>query len=304
MNLILPAGRVAGQRTAERGTRFGLLDRRPLEGQIVHAKMAGAALCIHGPASRPPCICVDTFFRPPTTRGRLMRCTTLCFTALLILPVPRLHAQVPGPRDSSGVDTVTAPPGDSTASVPWQRAQQTVPEAGPLRSKSSLTFPPDSTLQAIADSGPVRRHAVEYSNGYAVRLRIHQIGSYAELPLFAGEYILGQKLLNDERLPGRPPRGLRDGHRLVATSLGVLFAINTVTGVWNLWDSRHQPEGRTLRTLHAIGMLAADAGFLYTASLAHAARRTDIGATNHRNAAIASISVATASTLMMWIFKH
>jgi hypothetical protein len=50
-------------------------------------------------------------------------------------------------------------------------------------------------------------------------------------------------------------------------------------------------------------MLLADAGFLYTASLAGGAKESDAGANKHRNAAIASISVATASTLMMWLWK-
>ena len=50
-------------------------------------------------------------------------------------------------------------------------------------------------------------------------------------------------------------------------------------------------------------MLLADAGFLYTASLAGDARESVEDANRHRNAAIASISVATASTLMMWLWK-
>ena len=176
--------------------------------------------------------------------------------------------------------------------------------AGPRISKLSIGLLPDTGAALPADTGRVRRHAIEYSNGYATRLTIHRIASYAELPLFAGEWILGQKLLTDERLPGRPPRGLRDGHRLVATGLEVLFGVNTVTGVWNLLESRHDPAGRTRRTIHAVSMLLADAGFLYTASLAHGARHTIGGANNHRNAAIVSISVATASTLMMWMWKQ
>ena len=62
--------------------------------------------------------------------------------------------------------------------------------------------------------------------------------------------------------------GTRSAHRVVAGALGVLFAVNTVTGVWNLIEARNDPAGRTRRNLHALGMLLADAGFLYTASLA------------------------------------
>ncbi len=157
---------------------------------------------------------------------------------------------------------------------------------------------------APADTGRAKRpHAVEYSEGYGNRLAIHRIASYTELPLFAAEYVLGQKLLNDERGTGTAPSGLKTAHKVVAGGLGVLFAVNTVTGVWNFIEARHDPNDRTRRTIHALSMLVADGGFLWTASLAHAARRTDAGANRHRNAAIASISVATASTLMMWLWK-
>ncbi len=233
-----------------------------------------------------------------------MRLGTLLIAALLSLPPATLIAQSSIVTDSAtpGAEVIVAV--DSGAALPWMHAEPVFPEAGPRLAALGLLTEPASPLSLGLDTVPARRHAVEVSEGYAIRLKIHQIGAFAELPLFAGEYILGQKLLNDERTIGRPPRSLRNGHRLVATGLGVLFAVNTVTGVWNLLETRHQPAGRTLRTLHAIGMLVADAGFFYTSSLAHAARRTDAGAINHRNAAIASISVATASTLMMWIFKH
>ena len=159
---------------------------------------------------------------------------------------------------------------------------------------------------AVADTG--RPHAIEYSDAYATRLRIHMIGSYVELPLFAAEYVMGQKLLNDTSnlvQPGqRPPQSsLRSWHQTVATGLGVLFATNTVTGVWNLVESRHDPAGRTRRWLHSLAMLAADAGFVATAQAGGDARRTLTGADHHRALAIGSMSLATASTLMMWLWK-
>jgi hypothetical protein len=154
-----------------------------------------------------------------------------------------------------------------------------------------------------ADSGG-RPRAFFYSPAYGVRLKIHLIASYAELPLFAAEYVVGQRLLNQERTSFERPRGLRSAHKMLASGLGVLFAVNTVTGVWNLWDARHDPNGRFERTLHGLTMLAADAGFLWAASTARGARRTDAGAVRHRNIAIGSMSLATASTVMMWIWKH
>lgn len=149
-----------------------------------------------------------------------------------------------------------------------------------------------------------RRKPIEYSDAYATRLAIHRIGSYVELPLFATEYVLGQKLLNEETA-GPLPRGssLKSAHSLVAAGLGALFTINTVTGVWNLIESRHDPAGATRRWLHSLTMLAADAGFFWTASVGGQARRTLTGANLHRNIAIGSISLATASTLMMWLWK-
>lgn len=157
-------------------------------------------------------------------------------------------------------------------------------------------------MPLTADTG--RPRAIEYSDAYAVRLKIHLIGSYAELPLFVGEYIIGERVLSDERgMTGRRRSSLTGLHSAVAGGLGALFAVNTVTGVWNLADSWHDPAGRTRRWLHSILMLVADGGFVLTAQAAGAARRTDAGATRHRNLAIGSMSIAAASTIMMWLWK-
>jgi hypothetical protein len=155
---------------------------------------------------------------------------------------------------------------------------------------------------AVADTG--RPRAIEYSNAYYTRLTIHRYASYTELPLFAAEYALGQRILNGQRTGDFASSGTRSAHKVVAGGLGVLFAVNTITGVWNLYEARHDPEGRTRRDLHALSMLLADAGFLWTASLAGDARESQDGANRHRNAALLSISVATASTLMMWLWKN
>ena len=111
------------------------------------------------------------------------------------------------------------------------------------------------------------------------------------------------RILNGQRTGDFASSGTRSAHKLVAGGLGVLFAVNSVTGVWNMIEARHDPSGRTRRNLHGLSMLLADAGFLYTASLAGAARESQDGANRHRNAALASIGVATASTLMMWLWK-
>ena len=157
------------------------------------------------------------------------------------------------------------------------------------------------TAWALADTG--RPRAIEYSEAYAVRLKIHQIASYFELPLFVGEYFLGEKLLADQRNGLQTSGGTKSAHGAVATGLGALFAVNTVTGVWNLIESRHEPAGRLRRWLHSVAMLAADAGFMLTASAAGEARRTDAGANKHRSLAIGSMSLAAVSTIMMWLWK-
>ena len=186
--------------------------------------------------------------------------------------------------------------------VPVARAQapHSVAQAGPRISALAPNFA--DSAPAPADTGG-RPRAIEYSDAYGTRLAIHRYASYAELPLFAAEFALGQRILNGERTGDFAGSGTRSAHAAVAGGLGVLFAVNTVTGVWNMIEARHDPAGRTRRNLHALGMLLADAGFLYTASLAENARESVDGANRHRNAAIASISVATASTLMMWLWK-
>jgi len=159
---------------------------------------------------------------------------------------------------------------------------------------------------ALADTG--RPKAIEYSDAYAVRLKIHMIASYFELPLFAAEYFLGQKLLNDTTtfVPGQrnaSNSSTRSWHSTVAGGLGVLFSVNTITGVWNLIESRNDPAGGVRKWIHSIAMLLADAGFALTANAGGDARRTLTGANNHRNLAIGSMSLAAASTLMMWLWK-
>ncbi len=83
--------------------------------------------------------------------------------------------------------------------------------------------------------------------------------------------------------------------------------VNTVTGVWNLWDSRREPAGRARRYIHAALMLAADAGFVATGATAPSPRRIRLGEptsiTTHRTIAIASMGTALASYLMMLIWK-
>jgi len=150
------------------------------------------------------------------------------------------------------------------------------------------------------DTNPRRRHAIEYSDWYARRLEIHRIGSYTMLPLFGAEYVLGNQLLH-----GADSHSVTGGaHALVAGGIAVLFSVNTVTGLWNLWDSRSDPAGRTRRTIHAVTMLASDAGFLWTGAIAGNAKESNDAARRHRNVALGSIALSTVGTAMMWFWKN
>ncbi len=154
------------------------------------------------------------------------------------------------------------------------------------------------TLPPAQDTQPrKRRRAVQYSDQYYTRLQIHRVGSWLELPVFGTEYWLGQKLINDA-----PPAGwVKPTHTTVATVLGALFTVNTVTGVWNLYESRASTDDRALVWTHSLLMLAADAGFLATAAVSGDAHHSVSGQDRHRNVALASIGVATVGTLVMWV---
>ena len=176
----------------------------------------------------------------------------------------------------------------------------------------SLARPLPAGVVALPDTEPPRRpKAVEYSDAYGTRLTIHRWGSYVMLPLFAAEYVLGDRLLRQKedvfagRRGGPPSASLRRTHAVVAGGVGLLFVSNTVTGVWNLAEARHDPDGRRLRTLHALTMLASDAGFVATGVMGRrTVDRTPREARNHRDVAVASMGVAAVGAGMMWIFNR
>src|SRR5690348_2222403 len=112
---------------------------------------------------------------------------------------------------------------------------------------SVSTAQPKSVMAADSGARPrPRPHAIEYSDAYATRLTIHKYGSYIELPLFAAEWKLGQDLMD-----GTAGSGEKTAHQIAAGGIGALFAVNTVTGVWNLAESWKDPSGRSRRLLHS-----------------------------------------------------
>lgn len=170
--------------------------------------------------------------------------------------------------------------------------QTTVPvETAPLRFDVA-----DAPQQGSAPP-PV---AFEYSDGYKTRAKIHKIASFATLPLFVTEGFLGQSLYSD------PSSNKKDAHLAVAAGIGALFAVNTVTGVWNLVEARKDPSHRGLRWAHGLLMLAADGGFLATAALGPDSENggDSSGRSTHRAVAFTSIGLASAGYLVMLFGNH
>ena len=152
---------------------------------------------------------------------------------------------------------VLAGPGD-TRPGPWPGCPAEVAHASPWSVDFSPVAPSDvmpAPLRYLADiqEPPARRPVpFEYSEGYKTRAKIHKIASFATLPLFAANYFVGQDLYNN---PGES-ESKKGVHAGLAATTGVLFGVNTVTGVWNLWEGRKDPNHRTKRMTHGILMLA------------------------------------------------
>lgn len=188
-------------------------------------------------------------------------------------------------------------------------ANDAVAEPGPQAS-ASLTPIADSIAAAASElateaqdaSRPV---AIQYSDGHYTRAKIHKYASFATLPLFITEYALGQSLYNDPQSLSSSKRGV---HGAVGAGLIGLFAVNSVTGVWNLMDSREAP-GHTKRMVHGIMMLVAEGGLIASAASAPGHGRGDLinfdaNKATHRNIAVFSIGVGTAGYLFMLFAGH
>lgn len=182
--------------------------------------------------------------------------------------------------------------------TPAATADSVAYAAGPTFVSSAVGPAPVPVLAPL--DTPVRRRtqAIQYSDWYARRLLVHRIASYAMLPLFAVEYPLGKDLLYGTNVSSWE----KPTHQLVAGAIGGLFGLNTITGAWNLWDSRHDPAGRTKRIVHSTLLLASDAGFVWTGILGSESKRSFDKGRLHRNVAIGSMSLATVGTALMWFF--
>lgn len=188
----------------------------------------------------------------------------------------------------------------------------TAPDPTAQPSLTKLKF--EVTDQAAQTTGQTTKRpmAFQYSEGYHTRAKIHRYASFAFLPIFVAEGFVGQSLYNN------PTESKKSAHLALATGMGTLFALNAVTGIWNMMEARKDPNGHTKRTVHGILMLVASGGFLATAATAPDSELGDHGQFDgggdggggggssrslHRGLAFTSIGLATASYLIMLFGK-
>jgi hypothetical protein len=226
---------------------------------------------------------------------------TLLFLVALPAGATNAAANADGPFVVDGGDleiaAATVHPADDPCALP-------AVETGGIAAEASDGSLAEAAASAAQRAPTARPLAIEYSDGYRTRLKIHKYASFATLPLFVAQFAVGQKLYD-----GNGSDGLRSAHGALVGGTALLFGVNTVTGVWNLREGRKDPNHRTKRVLHGLLMLAADGGFVATGLLApegeHELRdgfeRPGGGhsRSTHRALALGSMGVATVSYLMM-----
>lgn len=138
---------------------------------------------------------------------------------------------------------------------------------------------------------------VSYSDWYGRRLAVHRTLTWTMIPLFAVSYYTGERLARDGRI--NSPYAVRALHPYAATGATVVFGVNTFTGLWNLWDARHDAEGRKRRIAHSVLFMIADAGFAYGGSIGKNGREDPKARDLHRNIALGSMGISYVSMMMM-----
>jgi hypothetical protein len=216
-----------------------------------------------------------------------MHAPALALILALVAPADTVRV----PADSVAIDSLSI--GTTLMAV---EARLERPAASELPAR--LDFP--TSLGVAQDTTPRRRRkSVEVSEWYERRLRIHRYGAYSMIPLFALQAYAGNELYEHGATSG-----WKNTHRFGASALATVFTVNTVTGVWNLWDSRTVSQGRTKRYLHALLMLASDAGFTYAGvKLSNDAENSADARRKHRNFAYASMGTALAGSGIMVIWR-
>lgn len=227
-----------------------------------------------------------------------MRTIAFCLVATLGFCSPALAEQA-----DLRTDFLTPRPARDPWRIDWRSLDASSPLARGLVISEALS---QQSPNSQATQQPVHAVAVQHSDAYQTRAKIHKYASYATLPLFAGELALGQSLFNSSTNDG----GKRGLHAAVGAGIIGLFGLNTVTGAWNMFgEGWKDKDGRTLRLVHGLLMMAADAGFVATWATAPGGRERassnfDHNKSVHRDVAIASIGVGTAGYLLMFIANH
>lgn len=167
---------------------------------------------------------------------------------------------------------------------------------------TALTLVAQLTVVVPTDTPPpaptrTRVKAIEVSEWYERRLTLHRRLSYATLPLFGFQVAAGQRIW---KYGDRAPSWALEGHGIGAGAIATVFTVNTVTGVWNLWESRSVSEGRARRYLHATSMMLANAGFTWAgAVLSEQAEKSIEKRRMHRTVALSSIALSVTSGVIM-----
>lgn len=197
---------------------------------------------------------------------------------------------VVGPVLTSSPDTVVAVIDDAA-----------LPTVAPVDSARAQLL-----VEATADTVVRRRpRAVEVSDAYEMRLRIHRYAAYTMIPLFVAQSVAGNQLYVADQSGSPRPGWAQTTHSLGAAGLGTLFTVNTVTGLWNLWESRDNEAGRTKRWIHSALLLGSDAGFTWAGiKLASDAKNSSSARDQHRRVSYISMGVALAGYAVMLVGDH
>ena len=161
-----------------------------------------------------------------------------------------------------------------------------------------------SSPSTAQDTVPTRRRAraVEMSDAYELRLRIHRYAAYSVIPLFIVQSVAGNQLYQADKSGAERPGWAKGTHSVGAAAIGSVFTLETVTGLWNLWASRDNEVGRTRRFAHSVLLLASDAGFTYAGiKLAGDARRDSAARDRHRMISDYSMGAALAGYGLMYV---
>jgi hypothetical protein len=231
---------------------------------------------------------------PLPERVRIMRLPVLssCLIAICAL-AGSASAQVAAESTEPAIPVIAVPlaPVESTTTLPATEAP-TPASITPLLSDPALVLPLDGQPVATA---PAPKLAFEYSEGYRQRAKIHKLASWATLPLFAAEAVVGSSLYSN------PTSTKRDAHVVLGAGIGALFAVNTVTGVWNLLEARKDPSFGKKKWVHSILMMGADVGFVGTALTGPESEHgeSEGSKATHRAIVFSSIAMATTAYLIM-----